>query len=98
MMPGQTSARRCRARIRQQDADLSAAIMEETHMLSRLFLEHPRSVDETYFQHLGFALWFSSRLLAAGVAAFIHALLPFCFEKTAGNIIAELHTRMTGRR
>ena len=66
-------------------------------MFSRLFLNHPRSVGETYLQHMAFAGWFASRLLMAAGAAFIHALIPCCFEKTASSIVAELYQRTHNR-
>ena len=62
-------------------------------MISRLFLNHPRSVDETYLQHMAFAGWFSAKLFMAAFAALTHALIPCCFEKTASTIIAELYER-----
>ena len=50
-------------------------------MLQKLFLDHPRLVDETYLQHFAFALLFSIRLFGAAFAALVHALLPCAFEK-----------------
>ena len=66
----------------------------EDAVISRLFIEHPRSVEETYFQHMAFAAWFASRLFAA---AAVHALIPGCFEKTASRIVAELYERTHNR-
>ncbi len=66
-------------------------------MISRLFLAHPRTVDESYLAHMRFALWFASRLFAAAGAALIHALIPAMFEKTASTIVAELYTRTHNR-
>jgi hypothetical protein len=66
-------------------------------MISRMFLEHPRSVNESYLQHMGFAAWFSSRLFMAAFAAMIHAIFPSCFEKIASRIAAELYERTHGR-
>jgi hypothetical protein len=65
--------------------------------IAKLFTEHPASVDETYFGHLAFAAWFSSRLFTAGLAALIHAFLPFLFETTASRIIRELYERTHNR-
>lgn len=59
-------------------------------MIKKIFLDHPASVDETYFSHMLFGLRFSARLLFAGIAAFIHALIPCTFQKTASNIIAKI--------
>ncbi len=62
-------------------------------MLTQLFLTHPRSVDESYGEHALFAGRFGFRLLAASGAAFIHALLPCCFEKTASRMVADLYQK-----
>lgn len=73
--------------------------MEENAVsaIGRLFHDHPASVDETYFEHMRFAAWFSSRLLMAGGAALAHAVFPFLFETTASGIIRQLHARIEGR-
>lgn len=62
-----------------------------------LFVNHPAKVGETYFGHMAFAAWFSSRLFLAGGAALIHALLPFLFETTASRIVRELSERTHNR-
>jgi len=66
-------------------------------MISRLFLNHPASVDESYFEHMRFALWFAFWLGAAAVAALVHALIPAAFEKTGSRIIVRLYARTQGR-
>lgn len=66
-------------------------------LLSRVFIDHPAHVDETYFEHMRFAGWFSSRLLLAGLAALVHAIVPCLFEKTAGNMIKEMYARIHNR-
>jgi Family of unknown function (DUF6356) len=68
-----------------------------TTRLARLFIEHPASVDETYFGHMAFAGWFAGKLFLAAGAALIHALLPFLFESTASGIIRELYERTHNR-
>lgn len=65
--------------------------------LTGFFTDHPASVGEGYFEHMGFALRFSLKLFAASLAALVHAFLPPLFEKTASNIVAALHTRLTKR-
>ncbi len=65
--------------------------------LTRLFITHPQSVDESYFEHMRFAGGFSAKLFAAAFAALAHAVLPFLFEKTASRMIAELHARTAHR-
>lgn len=66
-------------------------------MLNRVFLDHPRSVDETYLEHMAFAGTFSLRLFAAGACALIHAILPCAFEKTASRMIAEMYAKTHNR-
>lgn len=65
--------------------------------LTKLFTDHPASVDETYFEHMAFAAWFSSRLFMAASAALVHAVLPFLFETTASRIVRELYERTHNR-
>tara|TARA_B110000908_G_C10193024_1_gene421471 strand:- start:1204 stop:1404 length:201 start_codon:yes stop_codon:yes gene_type:complete len=66
-------------------------------MFGRLFLDHPRSVDESYFEHLLFAGGFAFGLIGAGFAALIHALVPCLFEKTAGQMIVKMHDKIQNR-
>lgn len=68
-----------------------------TRALHRIFVDHPQSVDETYLEHMRFAGWFAVRLLAAGLAALIHALVPCLFERTASRMIQQMHQRIAGR-
>ena len=68
-----------------------------TRLFSRVFVDHPRTVDESYFQHMRFAGWFASRLSLAAGAAAVHAVVPCLFEKTAGRMIGEMHARLTDR-
>ena len=68
-------------------------------MFTRVFLTHPRTVDESYAEHARFAFGFSAKLFVAAGAALVHALFPCLFEKTASRITAELYdlTRNRGR-
>lgn len=66
-------------------------------MIARLFLNHPAQVDETFFQHMVFALKFAGLLFLAAGAALVHALVPCLFEKTASQIIKTLYERTHNR-
>lgn len=68
-----------------------------TARIARMFTAHPEKVGESYFGHMAFAAWFSSRLFLAGGAALVHAFLPFLFETTASGIIRELYERTHNR-
>jgi len=63
----------------------------------RLFIVHPRSVNEDYLAHAGVALRFALLLFGAGLAALVHAVLPALFETSASSIIKKLHGEMTER-
>jgi hypothetical protein len=65
--------------------------------IAKMFNDHPASVGETYFGHMAFAAWFSSRLFMAAFAAIVHAILPFLFETTASRIVRELYERTHNR-
>lgn len=66
-------------------------------MINRLFLDHPASVEESFLEHMAFALKFSALLFAAAGAALIHAFVPCLFETTASGIIKRLYTRIENR-
>ncbi|MEE9313251.1 MAG: DUF6356 family protein [Rhizobiaceae bacterium] len=66
-------------------------------LVSKIFTDHPSSVEETYFEHLLFAGRFAFTLAAAAGAALIHAFIPCLFEKTAGNLIRKMHARIENR-
>ena len=66
--------------------------------ISKLFTEHPTSVGETYTQHFGHALGFGTRLVLAGIACILHALLPFIFVRTGSRTVAQLNERMVIKR
>lgn len=62
-----------------------------------LFLDHPATVDETYFQHMRFAFGFAFWLGVAALAALIHAVVPAFCETTASRILRRLHARIESR-
>lgn len=64
----------------------------------KAFTEHPASVGETYFQHMGQALSFSFRMIAAGLGCLVHAFLPFLFVKSGSQMINCLHREMVTHR
>ena len=66
--------------------------------IAAIFVEHPASVDETYWQHFRVALGFSGVLFATALAALIHALVPALHKTTARDRIHALHMRLSARR
>ncbi|MEM1402064.1 MAG: DUF6356 family protein [Pseudomonadota bacterium] len=65
---------------------------------TRLFTAHPETVGETYFQHMGSALYFSCCMLLAGTACLLHGVLPFVFSSTGKDTISHLYDRMALNR
>lgn len=66
-------------------------------MITRVFLSHPRAVDESYAEHAVFAGGFALRLFLAGGAALVHAVIPCLFEKTASRMIADMYAKTHNR-
>ena len=67
-------------------------------MIKRAFTEHPASVGETYFEHMGCAFSFSMKMIGAGFACLMHAIFPFLFVRTGRDCIEDLHYRMVTHR
>lgn len=65
--------------------------------ITAVFLDHPASVNETYLEHMRFALGFAFWLCVAAIAALIHAVIPALFESTASRILKRLHARIMNR-
>ena len=62
------------------------------------FTKHPKSVNETYLEHMMCALKFAFKLECLAFAAIIHAIFPFWFETTASDGIKNLNDCMQKRR
>lgn len=67
-------------------------------MFTRLFLEHPRSIGESYLEHQRHALGFGFSLFLASLACFIHAMVPGLCVRTGSEAIKRLHDRMVLHR
>ncbi len=66
--------------------------------LARVFTAHPASVGETYAQHMAHAGAFGARMVLAGLACLVHAILPCSFINTGSNTIRQLHDDLSTRR
>jgi hypothetical protein len=65
--------------------------------MMKAFTDHPAAIGETYFEHQRVALWFSLRLIGAGLACAVHAFAPWLFVNTGSRMTAELHGLMAAR-
>jgi hypothetical protein len=63
-------------------------------MLRRLFLDHPRSLGQSYFEHQRNALTFASWMLLASIVCFLHSVVPGIFRVAGGRIVSMLSDRM----
>ena len=62
------------------------------------FTEHPATVGESYFEHMGQAFSFAGHMFVGALACSVHGLLPFLCLKTGSNKIRRLHERMVTHR
>ena len=62
------------------------------------FTKHPKSVNETYFQHMKCAFTFFYTLLGLSFAALVHAVFPFLFVTTASRGVKKLNDCMKDRK
>ena len=65
--------------------------------LNRLFVDHPREVEESYLEHLGAASSYGFRLLGAAGFAFLHALVPGVAKTAASDRIKDMADELNGR-
>jgi len=67
-------------------------------MLKRVFSEHPASVGESYFEHMGVAFRFSGKMFSAAFCCFVHGLFPFLFVRAGSDCVSELYLAMVIKR
>ena len=59
---------------------------------------HLQDVKETYWQHLGFALYIAWMMISGGILALLHALIPAVFQCSASARIFRLADEMRARK
>ena len=64
----------------------------------KAFTEHPHSVGENYWQHMGVALSFAGSMLVGAAASLVHAIFPFLCTRTGSGIVTRLYQRVSNRR
>jgi hypothetical protein len=67
-------------------------------MIGRMFSEHPRSLGMTWASHGIGALGIGARLIGAGIACLIHAIVPGWFTQTAGKTVTAMYDDMMRRK
>jgi hypothetical protein len=71
--------------------------MTSAGLIDRLFLAHPRSAGQGYFEHMRFAWSFGATMAVGAVAALLHGLFPFLCQTAAGDRVRMLYARLTNR-
>jgi len=64
----------------------------------RVFTQHPRTVGESYFEHLVSACGFAATMAVGAMACLLHGLFPFAFQSSGSRRIRDLHDRMVTHR
>ena len=67
-------------------------------MLGRLFWDHPRSLGMSWAEHGAGAIVIGARMVGAGLACIVHAVVPALFTETAGRTVKSLYDHMTKRK
>jgi len=66
--------------------------------VNNIFTKHPNEVGESYLKHMFNALRYALTFLLLFVIAFIHAILPFLFVRTASDVVCEMSKDMECRK
>ena len=66
-------------------------------MLDKLLMDHPRDIGETYGEHAGHAVYIGLKMLGAGLACLVHAVLPGLFVRTASEAVEDIQNLMRKR-
>jgi Family of unknown function (DUF6356) len=67
-------------------------------MIHRLFIAHPQSVGEGYFEHMQVAGRFGLTMIAGGIKALIHAVFPTLCETSGSETVRVLHNSIVEKR
>ena len=67
-------------------------------MIGRLFSEHPKALGMSWISHGVGAAGIGVRLIGAGAACMVHAIVPGWFTQTAGRTVTEIYDDMARRK
>lgn len=67
-------------------------------MFARLFVDHPRSVEESYTQHFGVAGKFGVTMIWGGLKALVHAFVPGLCITSGSDTVKRLNHIMVEQR
>jgi Family of unknown function (DUF6356) len=72
--------------------------MEPPDMIRRIFLEHPATVGETYWEHFGVAASFGAAMIIGGIKAMTHAVFPNLCKTSGSDTVRRLHAKLVEKR
>ena len=67
-------------------------------MIRRIFLDHPRTVGETYTEHFGVAAGFGATMIWGGIKAVAHAFVPSICKTSGSDTVRSLHAKLVEKR
>ena len=67
-------------------------------LIGRLFTDHPRSLGMSWAAHGLGAVAIGFRLIGAGLACLVHAIVPAWFTQTAGRTVTQMHDEIVRRK
>ncbi len=77
-----------------QEADTSRS----ASVVGRMFMDHPKSLGMTWASHGSGAARIAARLIGAGFACLVHALVPAWFTQTAGRTVTDIYEDIARRK
>lgn len=72
--------------------------IDQSGIVDRLFLEHPRSLGMSWAGHGVGAVKIGAELVGAGLACLVHAVVPGWFTQTAGKTVTNMYDHMMKRK
>ena len=67
-------------------------------MFARLFIDHPKAVNESYFEHMGAAFTVAFRLARASFKCIVHGLVPGLYKTAGSDAILKMAGEIAPRR
>jgi len=67
-------------------------------MIGRMFRDHPSALGMSWSGHAVGAFVIGVRMIGAGVACIVHAIVPALFAQAAGRTVTDLYTHMARRK
>ena len=67
-------------------------------MIHRIFLDHPRTVGETYGEHFGVATRFGAAMIMGGLKAMIHGVVPSLYKTAGSDTVRRLNAILVSKR